>query len=51
MERNRMKTYTVSLVLSIEAKNELEARKEFQQKIAFSMFDRDSVEVELEKTN
>lgn len=44
-----MKTYSVSLVLSIEAETKDDAIKEFYKKANECAFDRDSLEVELEK--
>ena len=43
-----MKIYSVSLVLSIEAKNEEEAIKKFYLKANECAFDRDSIEIEEE---
>jgi len=43
-----MKTYSISLCLSIEAQNEDEAIEEFYIKMNECAFDRDSIEIEIE---
>lgn len=41
-----MQTYSVSLILNIEAKNEIQAIQDFYRKVNECAFDRDCIKVE-----